>query len=46
MSFSPESSTQIGAIILAGVILKERVAPIQIVGLALAIGAAALLALS
>jgi drug/metabolite transporter (DMT)-like permease len=36
----------IGTIVLAGVILKERVAPIQIVGLALAIGAAALLALS
>jgi drug/metabolite transporter (DMT)-like permease len=36
----------IGTIILAGVILKERVAPIQIVGLALAISAAALLALS
>jgi drug/metabolite transporter (DMT)-like permease len=36
----------IGTIVLAGVILKERVAPIQIVGLALAISAAALLALS
>jgi drug/metabolite transporter (DMT)-like permease len=36
----------IGTIILAGIILKERVAPIQIVGLALAISAAAMLALS
>jgi drug/metabolite transporter (DMT)-like permease len=36
----------IGTIILAGIILKERVAPIQIVGLGLAIGAAALLSLS
>ncbi|MBK5238955.1 MAG: EamA family transporter [Actinomycetales bacterium] len=36
----------IGTIILAGVILKERIAPVQIVGLALAIGAAALLSLS
>ena len=36
----------IGTIILADVILKERVAPIQIVGLALAISAAALLAVS
>jgi drug/metabolite transporter (DMT)-like permease len=35
----------IGTIILAGIILKERVAPVQIVGLALAISAAALLAL-
>jgi len=36
----------IGTIILAGVVLKERITPFQIVGLALAIGAAALLALS
>jgi len=36
----------IGTIILAGVVLKERITPLQIVGLALAIGAAALLALS
>lgn len=36
----------IGTIILAGVILKERITPVQLVGLALAIGAAALLALS
>ncbi|MBK5238383.1 MAG: EamA family transporter [Actinomycetales bacterium] len=36
----------IGTIILAGVILKERIAPVQVVGLALAIGAAAMLALS
>ena len=36
----------IGTIILAGIILKERIAPIQIVGLGLAIGAAALLSLS
>ncbi|GAB2825338.1 DMT family transporter [Alpinimonas psychrophila] len=36
----------IGTIILAGVILKERITPLQLVGLALAISAAALLALS
>lgn len=36
----------IGTIILAGVILKERIAPVQLVGLALAISAAAMLALS
>ena len=36
----------IGTIILAGVVLKERITPLQVVGLALAIGAAALLALS
>lgn len=35
----------IGTIILAGVILKERIAPVQLVGLALAIIAAALLTL-
>lgn len=35
----------IGTIVLAGVVLKERVAPIQAVGLVLAITAAALLAL-
>jgi uncharacterized membrane protein len=35
----------VGTIILAGVLLKERVAPIQAVGLVLAITAAALLAL-
>lgn len=36
----------IGTIILAGVILKERISPVQVVGLALAIGAAAMLAIS
>lgn len=36
----------IGTIILAGVILKERIAPVQLVGLTLAISAAALLALN
>lgn len=35
----------IGTIILAGVILKERISPVQVVGLALAIGAAAMLAI-
>lgn len=35
----------VGTIILAGIVLKERVAPIQAVGLVLAITAAALLAL-
>jgi drug/metabolite transporter (DMT)-like permease len=35
-----------GTVILAAIILKERVAPIQAVGLVLAIVAAALLALA
>ena len=36
----------IGTIVLARIVLKERIAPIQYVGLVLAIGASALLALS
>ena len=36
----------IGTIVLAGIVLKERITPLQFIGLALAIGAAALLALS
>jgi drug/metabolite transporter (DMT)-like permease len=36
----------IGTIVLAGIVLRERITPVQLLGLALAIGAAALLALS
>jgi drug/metabolite transporter (DMT)-like permease len=36
----------IGTIILAAIVLKERVAPVQYVGLALAIGASAMLAIA
>ncbi len=35
-----------GTIVLAAIVLKERIAPVQLVGLALAITAAALLALA